>query len=55
MGFCLKKQTVKSLAEAMTRFEGMKFDRMKVSKSADGYSVKRFEKEMKDFVDEKVG
>ena len=53
-GVLFEKQTVKSLAEAMTRFEGMKFDRMKVSESADGYSVKRFEKEIRSYVEEKL-
>ena len=51
-GLLFEKQTVKSLAEAMGRFEKMKFDTAKVVKSAEKFSLERFNKEMKDYVNE---
>ena len=53
-GLLFEKQTVKSLFEAMEQFERMKFDRKEVSKSAEQFDVKRFDKEIKEFVDEKT-
>lgn len=53
-GLLFEKQTAKSLAEAILKFEKMEFDRDKISKSVDDYSVKRFEKEIKDYVEEKL-
>lgn len=53
-GVLFEKQTAESLMEAILRFEGLKFDRKKVSKTADDYSVKRFDKEIKDFVNAKT-
>ena len=53
-GLLFEKQTAKSLAEAILKFEKMKFDSKKVSKSVDDYSVKRFEKEIKSYVEEKL-
>ena len=53
-GVLFEKQTVKSLAEAVERFEKMKFDKTKIVKSAEKFSAERFNKEMKEFVDEKT-
>lgn len=49
-GVLFDAQTAKSLAEAILRFEKLKFNRDKVSKTADKFSVERFEKEMVDFI-----
>jgi hypothetical protein len=40
------------LAEAIVEFEKMKFDRKKVSETADGFSGKRFDKELTDYAKE---
>ena len=53
-GVLFGKQTIDSLAVAILEFEKKKFDRAKVSESAREFSVERFDKEMKEFVDEKV-
>ena len=53
-GTFFKEQSTKSLAEAILRFEKMKFDREKVAKTAEKFGVSRFEKEMKAFIDEKL-
>ena len=52
-GVLFKKQTAKSLADAMKKFEKMKFARGKVSKTAEDFDEKRFDKEIKEFVREK--
>jgi len=52
-GVLFEKQSVKSLANAMERFEEIKFDRRKISKTAEEFDVKRFDREIKEFVDEK--
>lgn len=49
-GVLFEKQTAKSLAEAILRFEKGKFNRKKVAKTAEKFAVVRFDKEMKDFV-----
>jgi glycosyltransferase involved in cell wall biosynthesis len=54
-GILFKEQTAKSLAEAILKFEKMKFDREKISKTADGFGVKRFDTEIVNFVKEKTG
>ena len=51
-GLLFEKQNVQSLVEAIEKFEKIQFDPRKVSASADKFSVERFNKEMKDFVDE---
>jgi glycosyltransferase involved in cell wall biosynthesis len=51
-GLLFEKQTVNSLAEAIVEFEKMKFDRKKVSETADGFSGKRFDKELTDYAKE---
>ena len=53
-GILFEEQTVKSLAEAILKFEKMKFDRTKIPQTADGFDEKRFDKELTDFVNEKV-
>ncbi len=53
-GVLFDKQTVKSVREAILRFEKKKFDVEKVSKSVENFSVKRFDKEIKDLVREKT-
>ena len=53
-GVLFDKQTVSSLSEAILKFEKMKFKREKLMKSAEKFSVERFDKEMRTFVDEKV-
>lgn len=53
-GILFDKQNVKSLVFAMKKFEKMKFDRLKVSETAKKFDGKRFDKELLEFVDEKV-
>ncbi|MBR3132000.1 glycosyltransferase [Candidatus Saccharibacteria bacterium] len=53
-GVLFEEQTAKSLAEAILRFEKMKFSPEKVRESAKKFSVKRFDREVKKFVDEKT-
>ena len=53
-GLLFDEQTAKSMAEAILKFEKMKFDRKKVSESVKDYTLKRFDKEVKDFVNEKT-
>ena len=53
-GILFEKQTVKSLSEAILRFEKMKFERAKVMASAEKFDVERFDRELKEFIDEKV-
>ena len=49
-GILFKEQTAKSLAEAILKFEKMKFNRERVAKTAVKYDEKRFDKELKDFI-----
>lgn len=53
-GMLFNKQTVKSVREAILRFEKKKYDVEKVSKSVENFSVNRFDKEIKDLVREKT-
>ena len=52
-GILFKKQTVKALVDAMGKFEKMKFDTVKVVKTSEEFSVKRFNAEMREVVNEK--
>lgn len=52
-GVLFDKQTVKLLSEAMEKFEKMRFDTRKVVESAEKFSVGRFDKELKGYVNEK--
>ena len=53
-GVLFEKQTVSALVGAVEKFEKLKFDPEKVSMSAREFSVERFDKEMREFVDEKT-
>ena len=53
-GLFFKEQTAKSLAEAILKFEKCKFNREKISKTATGFSIERFEREMRGFINKKV-
>lgn len=53
-GVLFKRQTVKSLVEAIGEFEKSKFNREKVSDSVEEFETKRFDREVKDFVNEKL-
>ena len=52
-GVLFEKQTVKSLTEAIMRFEEMEFNSDVVAKSAREFDEKRFDKEIRKFVNEK--
>lgn len=52
-GLFFKEQTVQSLLDAIATFETMQFDPKIISKNALQFSKERFEKEIKDFVEEK--
>lgn len=49
-GLFFEKQTAKSLAEAILKFEKMKFNRGKVVKSVEKFAESRFDNEVKNFV-----
>ena len=51
-GILFERQTVKNLSEAILEFEKMKFDRKKVSESAQGFGRARFDAEFKEAVKE---
>ena len=53
-GVLFPRQTVKSLCDAIERFEKIKFKPAVVMKSAEKFSTERFEKELRKFVDEKT-
>lgn len=53
-GVLFDKQTVKSLADGIIKFEKMKFDSDFVVKTADKFSAKRFDDELKGFLNEKT-
>ena len=52
-GVLFEEQTAKSLAEAIMRFEKMKFSRSKCSESVKKFGVQRFDTEIKRFINEK--
>ena len=54
-GVLFSRQTVKSLCEGIEKFEGMKFDKTKVVKSAEKFAAERFEREMREVVSEQMG
>lgn len=49
-GLLFEPQSAKALAEAILKFEKMKFNREKIPKTVDDFSVERFDKELLDFV-----
>lgn len=53
-GLLFEEQTAKSLAEAILKFEKMKFNRGKIAKTVEKFSVERFDKEVKDYVRKKT-
>lgn len=53
-GVLFPRQTVKSLLEAIERFEKMKFEPAKVAKTAEKFSAERFDTEVRKFVNEKT-
>ena len=52
-GVLFEKQSVKSLREALDKFERKIFNRTEVSKSVDEFAVERFDQEIRRLVDEK--
>ncbi len=52
-GVMFEKQTPASIATAIEKFEKIKFDRKKVSKTADNFSNERFDKEIMEFIKSK--
>lgn len=54
-GILFEKQTIKSLAEAIERFEKMKFKREEIAKTVENFKAERFDQEVRDYVKEKVG
>ena len=53
-GVLFEKQTIKSLSEAILEFEKKKFKREAVMKSAEKFSVERFDQEVRKYVKEKL-
>ncbi|MBR2855395.1 glycosyltransferase [Candidatus Saccharibacteria bacterium] len=53
-GVLFEKQTVKSVIEGIERFEKLKFDKSKIVRSAEKFSVDRFNREIRKFIDGKV-
>lgn len=53
-GILFQPQTTVGLAEGILKFEKHSFDAKKVSRSADKFGDKRFEKEIKEFVGKRV-
>lgn len=53
-GILFGEQNAKSIAEAILRFDKMRFDAEKVSKTADKFGEDRFEKELKKVIDETI-
>lgn len=49
-GIFFEKQTAKSLAEAILKFEKCKFNRKRVAKSAEKFGEDRFDSEVKNFI-----
>lgn len=49
-GLLFSKQTAKSLAEAILKYEKMSFNRERVAKTAMKFNEERFDKELKDFI-----
>ncbi len=52
-GILYDKQNVDSLNASIDKFETMTFDHKVISEHASSFSIERFEKEIKEFVDEK--
>ena len=50
-GILFEKQTAKDLAEAILRFEKIKIDRNKIPKTVDKFSARRFDAELRNFIE----
>ena len=53
-GILFEAQTVASLERAILEFEKKQFDRKKISESVREFGVSRFDREIKEFIDEKA-
>ena len=53
-GVLFTEQKVTKVAEAILKFEKIKFKREKIPATAEKFSLERFDKEIKDFVNEKL-
>ncbi len=53
-GILFAEQSTKSLAEAILKFDNNKFDREKISKTADKFSLDRFDIELKKVIGENI-
>ena len=53
-GVLFAEQSAKSLAEAILKFDKNKFDRERISKTADKFSLDRFDTELKKVIDENI-
>ena len=53
-GIFFKDQSVKSLEQAVEKFEKMNFDAKKISKSAEKFSTENFKCDFENFVREKI-
>ena len=53
-GIFFKNQSVKSLEQAVEKFEKMNFDAKKISKTAEKFSTENFKQEFEKFIAEKV-
>lgn len=54
-GLFFGKQTADSLKRAIVKFEKIKFDKKRIAKSVEDYAGERFDREIREFVDEKAG
>ena len=53
-GVLFRPQTNEALAKAIVKFESIKFNRAKVASSVDTYGAERFDRELKEYIAEKV-
>lgn len=53
-GILFEKQTAKAMAEAILKFEKMRFDRKAVAKTVEEFSTERFIKDLKKYIHEKT-
>jgi glycosyltransferase involved in cell wall biosynthesis len=53
-GIFFKKQEASHIIEAVNKFELQKFDPKRIRKNAERFSKERFEKEFKEFVEQKI-
>ncbi|MBR3137773.1 glycosyltransferase [Candidatus Saccharibacteria bacterium] len=53
-GLLFKEQSVNEIVKTILKFEKMKFDRKKIPATAESFDILRFDKEIKDFVNDKT-